>query len=226
MGIIDKLKRLIMKKEIKSEDKVKETNEVASVNEGYDKIEKDNNKVSIDNNKDTIIEEKIEESKDKEIQKDPVIVDKEVEKVDDFSKSEEKLEEISKDIFEEKIEVTENKNIQKTEESSKEYEVLKDDSVVEDKVKLEQQDNTELENNNEVEIDIEEKINGELMVYRQNKSKEENKVAHFVLKNKEIEDIVKVKPKTIEEFKSINGIGKVKCEKYGEDIIKIVKKYC
>ena len=35
----------------------------------------------------------------------------------------------------------------------------------------------------------------------------------------------RVKPKTLNELANINGFGKVKCEKYGSDIIDIVKKY-
>lgn len=42
--------------------------------------------------------------------------------------------------------------------------------------------------------------------------------------NQELEAIIEVKPKTIEELKTIRGFGNVKCEKYGAEIIEIVKR--
>lgn len=47
----------------------------------------------------------------------------------------------------------------------------------------------------------------------------------FLYNNQELEAIIKVKPKTIEELKSIRGFGSIKCDKYGADIIRIVNKY-
>lgn len=65
----------------------------------------------------------------------------------------------------------------------------------------------------------------ELKKYRLNKSKEEMVKAYILYNNKQLEEIVKLKPKNLDELASINGFGKVKCEKYGSDIIDIVKKY-
>ena len=65
----------------------------------------------------------------------------------------------------------------------------------------------------------------ELKKYRLNKSKEEMVKAYYLYTNVQLEEIVKLKPKTLSELANINGFGKVKCEKYGSDIIDIVKKY-
>ena len=88
-------------------------------------------------------------------------------------------------------------------------------------------------NNEEVNIkDASEKIPieqtelyKELKKYRLNKSKEEMVKAYYLYTNVQLEEIVKLKPKTLSELANINGFGKVKCEKYGSDIIDIVKKY-
>ena len=88
-------------------------------------------------------------------------------------------------------------------------------------------------NNEEVNIkDTSEKIPieqtelyKELKKYRLNKSKEEMVKAYYLYTNVQLEEIIKLKPKTLNELANINGFGKVKCEKYGNDIIDIVKKY-
>ena len=49
--------------------------------------------------------------------------------------------------------------------------------------------------------------------------------AYYLYTNVQLEEIIKLKPKTLNELANINGFGKVKCEKYGNDIIDIVKKY-
>lgn len=64
----------------------------------------------------------------------------------------------------------------------------------------------------------------ELKVYRLNKSREEKVKPYFLYNNLQLEAIVKAKPKTVDELKEINGFGNVKCEKYGADIIEIIKK--
>ncbi len=86
----------------------------------------------------------------------------------------------------------------------------------------------EIENKNIIEeLDSIEKnpLYKELKLYRLNKSREEKTKPYFIYNNLQLEAIIKAKPKTIEELNEVNGFGKVKCEKYGEDIIEIVKKY-
>lgn len=80
--------------------------------------------------------------------------------------------------------------------------------------------------NKEETSNIEESpIYKELKEYRLNKSREEKVKPYFLYNNQELEAIIKVKPKTIEELKSIKGFGDVKCERYGADIISIINKY-
>ena len=61
-----------------------------------------------------------------------------------------------------------------------------------------------------------------LKKYRYEKSKEENVKPYFLYNNTELKNIIKVKPKTIEELRNIKGFGNVKCSKYGKDIINII----
>jgi len=65
----------------------------------------------------------------------------------------------------------------------------------------------------------------ELKEYRLNKSREEKVKPYFLYNNLQLEAIIRAKPKTVEELKEINGFGNVKCEKYGADIIYIIKYY-
>jgi superfamily II DNA helicase RecQ len=61
-----------------------------------------------------------------------------------------------------------------------------------------------------------------LKEYRLKKSKEEGVKPYVLYNNSQLEEIVKNVPKTIEELKSINGFGDIRCSKYGEDILKII----
>ncbi|MDR3597702.1 HRDC domain-containing protein [Clostridium sp.] len=83
-------------------------------------------------------------------------------------------------------------------------------------------------NNKEIieEIDSmeESSLYKELKEYRLNKSREEKVKPYFLYNNLQLEAIVKAKPQTLEELKEINGFGNVKCEKYGEDIIDIIRR--
>lgn len=61
-----------------------------------------------------------------------------------------------------------------------------------------------------------------LKKYRLNKSREERIKPYFLYNNSQLEEIIRISPKTIEELKKVNGFGDVKCAKYGQDIIKII----
>lgn len=85
---------------------------------------------------------------------------------------------------------------------------------------------SEVENNKEEIINVEEtSIYKDLKEYRLNRSREEKVKPYFLYNNQELEEIIRVKPKTIDELKSIKGFGDVKCEKYGADIIDIINRY-
>lgn len=65
----------------------------------------------------------------------------------------------------------------------------------------------------------------ELREYRLSKSREEKVKPYFIYNNQELESLIKSKPKTIEELLLVKGFGRVKCDKYGADIIEIINKY-
>lgn len=77
-------------------------------------------------------------------------------------------------------------------------------------------------NNNTNNSEFEKKIRKNLIKYRTNKSREEGNKAYFVFTNEQLDNIIKVMPKNLNELLKIKGFGKVKCEKYGNDIINIV----
>lgn len=62
----------------------------------------------------------------------------------------------------------------------------------------------------------------ELKKYRLNKSKELGIKPYMIFSNKEMNDIILIKPMDIDSLCKINGFGDVKCSKYGEDIVRIV----
>lgn len=92
---------------------------------------------------------------------------------------------------------------------------------------ISQEEKTEVAGGNNIEEPEcleESQIYKELKEYRLMKSREEKVKPYFLYNNQELEAIIEVKPKTIEELKSIKGFGNVKCEKYGAEIIEIVKR--
>lgn len=56
------------------------------------------------------------------------------------------------------------------------------------------------------------------------KCHEEKIKPYFILNDKQMEELITKSPKTIDEFMKVSGFGQVKCNKYGVDILKIIKK--
>ena len=79
----------------------------------------------------------------------------------------------------------------------------------------------------EVKIDKKEKsyeeLVDELKKYRLNKSREENIKSYFIYNNEMMEELITVRPKDKKELIAIRGFGPAKIEKYGQDIIQIIR---
>lgn len=74
------------------------------------------------------------------------------------------------------------------------------------------------------EIDYEALYN-QLKEFRLNRSREEKIKPYFIFNNKQLDELVEKLPKSIDELMKISGFAEKKCEKYGEEIISIVKQY-
>lgn len=89
----------------------------------------------------------------------------------------------------------------------------------------------EIKNNKEVHIvesvkNIEDTpIYKDLKQYRYDKSTAERIKAYLVYNNAQMESLIEAMPNTIDNIKKISGFGEEKCKKYGQDILKIIKKY-
>lgn len=79
--------------------------------------------------------------------------------------------------------------------------------------------------NNTVENIEDSLIYQALKQFRNNRSKEENVKPYFIYNNSQMEELIKLMPKSFDEIKSISGFGDVKCLKYGDEILKIIEKY-
>ena len=64
-----------------------------------------------------------------------------------------------------------------------------------------------------------------LKQYRIKKAKEENVLSYMILNLTTLKEISGRYPLNEEQLKDISGVGPVKIEKYGQDIIKLVKEY-
>lgn len=75
------------------------------------------------------------------------------------------------------------------------------------------------ENNSKNDFELRE----ELKSYRLKKCKEENNRPYFIFNDRTLTDLIKKKPLTDEELIKIEGFGQYKIEKYGEDILNIIR---
>ncbi|MGL6108377.1 HRDC domain-containing protein, partial [Romboutsia sp.] len=74
-----------------------------------------------------------------------------------------------------------------------------------------------------IEVSNPDEIRNNLKEYRLNKSKEENMKAFMVFNNETMEEIISTMPKNTDELQNVRGFGPVKIEKYGQDILNIIK---
>ena len=82
-------------------------------------------------------------------------------------------------------------------------------------IKVNDEDNLE-------KTDRELKLEKQLKDYRYAKSKELGIKPYFILNNNGLENLVKMKPSSIEELKNVSGFGEKNIEKYGDDILKSI----
>lgn len=91
---------------------------------------------------------------------------------------------------------------------------------------LESNKNVIKETENENISNIEDtEIYKELKSLRLVKSREEKIKPYFIYNNEQLKDLISKMPVNNEELKKVSGFGDIKVSKYGEDIIKIIKKY-
>ena len=77
---------------------------------------------------------------------------------------------------------------------------------------------------NSIGLNIEDTpIYKDLKNFRYNKCKEERVKAYFVFNNAQLEQLISMMPRTLKDINSISGFGDVKCQKYGNDILKIIE---
>ena len=77
---------------------------------------------------------------------------------------------------------------------------------------------------NDVSASINDDLKGRLIELRKNRSNEMNIPAYYVFTNEELDKLVELRPKTIEELKNANILTTIKIKTHGEEIIKVINK--
>lgn len=90
--------------------------------------------------------------------------------------------------------------------------------------KIEAESKAESKREVKVEVKDEERLYQELKLYRLEKSREEGIKAYTLFTNKQLEELVEVRPETLEKLMGISGFGEIKVNKYGQDIVDIISK--
>lgn len=65
----------------------------------------------------------------------------------------------------------------------------------------------------------------ELKAYRLQKSREEKIKPYYIFNNSQLDDLLAKMPVSKQDLQSVSGFGPVKAEKYGDDILNIIKQY-
>lgn len=83
---------------------------------------------------------------------------------------------------------------------------------------------------NKSDAEVVEEVEGKdlyekLKAYRLKQSKQEQVKPYFIFNNSQLENLVAVKPNTLEKLIAIQGFGEVKCQRYGQDIVDIIKEF-
>ena len=77
---------------------------------------------------------------------------------------------------------------------------------------------------NNISISIKDDLKDKLIEFRKNRSNEMNIPAYYVFTNEELDKLVELRPKTIEELKNANILTTIKIKTHGEEIIKVINK--
>ena len=77
---------------------------------------------------------------------------------------------------------------------------------------------------NDVSASINDDLKDRLIELRKNRSNEMNIPAYYVFTNEELDRLVELRPKTIEELKNANILTTIKIKTHGEEIIKVINK--
>lgn len=81
---------------------------------------------------------------------------------------------------------------------------------------IQKEDNSVIEENNDSLIE-------QLKKYRLTKAKEKNLPPYYIFNDETLNEIVSIKPQTIDKLLTVKGFGQKKCEWYGNDIIQIIR---
>lgn len=64
-----------------------------------------------------------------------------------------------------------------------------------------------------------------MKAYRLEKSREEKIKPYYIFNNSQLDDLLAKMPVSKQDLQSVSGFGPVKAEKYGDDILNIIKQY-
>lgn len=71
-----------------------------------------------------------------------------------------------------------------------------------------------------------EELTKELKAYRLKTAKEQKLKPYWIFSDSQLQNLIAVMPSSIEQLLSLSGFGEVKCNKYENDILEILNKYC
>lgn len=106
------------------------------------------------------------------------------------------------------------------------YEQYKINNSISETIVIEESDNEENITQANTTTPLEESdIFTELKAYRLTKSRQEKIKPYFIYNDNQLKDLIFKLPRSKEELMTVDGFGKVKAEKYGDEILSIVNKY-
>ena len=81
-----------------------------------------------------------------------------------------------------------------------------------------------IESDSAEKVDVKEQLIAELKAFRLERSRQEKVKPYFIFNDAQMTDLIEKNPKDKEGLCQVSGFGPVKAEKYGEEILRILKK--
>lgn len=92
-----------------------------------------------------------------------------------------------------------------------------------EKIEIPEEKKTVVENVLFVNDGIKEKVKADLKAYRLERSRQEKIKPYYIFNDAQMEDLIQKNPECKTELCQVSGFGKVKAEKYGDEILNILK---
>lgn len=165
----------------------------------------------------------------KEVKEQIVRVDQLIHKIKEMdqlvkdSMSEKEMLEIA-NFFLEKNQPNRSDYTEKNKKVIEKLEQSREKETIQENVEKSEMKSDIIESDSTEKVDVKEQLIAELKAFRLERSRQEKVKPYFIFNDAQMTDLIEKNPKDKEGLCQVSGFGPVKAEKYGEEILRILKK--